>query len=41
MNTTEAINGQVVGGLWDAFGAPISNANGDLASDAPDGNSLM
>ena len=41
MNTTDEINGNVVGGLWDYYGSPLTDANGQLASDAPDGNSLM
>ena len=41
MSTTEQINGKVVGGLWDVYGDPITDADGQLASDAPDGNSLM
>jgi hypothetical protein len=40
-NTTDVIRGHMVGGLFDAGGFPISDAYGQLASDAADGNSLM
>jgi len=39
--TTEVIRGQVVGGLFDSADKPITDAYGQLASDAPDGQSLM
>ena len=39
--TTEVIRGQVVGGLFDAADKPLTDAYGQLASDAPDGQSLM
>ncbi len=41
MATTEVINSQVVGGLFDARDAPIKDSQGQMASDAPDGTSLM
>jgi len=45
MATTEVIKGNVVGGLWDHNDAPIYDdlhaEYGQMASDAPDGNSLM
>jgi secreted PhoX family phosphatase len=41
MATTETVGGKVVGGLYDAKDAPLADANGPLASDSPDGNSLM
>jgi len=41
MGTTDVIHGNVVGGLWDFYDAPIKDALGQMASDAPDGNSLM
>ncbi|MFO1419055.1 MAG: hypothetical protein U1E83_10350 [Methylotetracoccus sp.] len=39
MGTTDVVKGEVVGGLHDYHNAPISDADGQLASDAPDGNS--
>lgn len=41
MLTGDKVGDKVVGGLYDAKDAPITDANGQLASDAPDGNSLM
>ena len=41
MGTTDSIGGHKVGGLIDYFGQPLTDADGQLASDAPDGNSLM
>lgn len=41
MATTDVIKGNVVGGLYDVHGAPIMDLNGQMASDAPDGTSLM
>ena len=40
-NTTDEIDGNVVGGLFDVNDAPITDSHGQMASDAPDGNSLM
>lgn len=41
MGTTDTVSGKVVGGLYDHLDAPLTDAKGQLASDAPDGNSLM
>ena len=41
MGTTDLVDGQMVGGLYDHVDAPIDDANGQLASDAPDANSLI
>jgi secreted PhoX family phosphatase len=41
MTTTDEINGRVVGGLWNSADVPLTDAYGQLASDAPDGNTLM
>ncbi|MEZ5542843.1 MAG: DUF839 domain-containing protein [Pseudomonadota bacterium] len=41
MATTDAINNKVVGGLYDAYDMPIEDSEGQIASDAPDGNSLI
>jgi len=41
MATTEVINGRVVGGLFDLNDAPLMDLDGQMASDAPDGTSLM
>ena len=41
MATTDVIKGSVVGGLWDHNDTPITDQYGQMASDAPDGNSLM
>jgi uncharacterized protein len=40
-NTADEIGGNVVGGLFDANDGPIEDKFGQMASDAPDGNSLM
>lgn len=41
MKTTDMIGGNVVGGLFDYGDDPIVDGYGQMASDAPDGNSLM
>ncbi|HRY18698.1 MAG TPA: DUF839 domain-containing protein [Candidatus Competibacteraceae bacterium] len=41
MATTNIINGQVVGGLFDSDENPLNDRDGQMASDAPDGSSLM
>jgi secreted PhoX family phosphatase len=41
MATTDVINGKTVGGLVDHNDDPITDAQGQITSDAPDGNSLM
>jgi hypothetical protein len=41
MATTEAVKGEVVGGLYDVHDAPLTDSDGQMASDAPDGTSLM
>ena len=41
MATTDVIHGRLVGGLQDLNGSPITDADGPMASDAPDGTSLM
>jgi secreted PhoX family phosphatase len=41
MGTTDIIRGQVVGGLHDVNGAPLEDFDGQMASDAADGTSLM
>lgn len=41
MATTDRIKGQVVGGLFDANGSPLKDNDGQMASDAPDGTSLL
>lgn len=41
MATGQTINGKVVGGLVDAGDKPLTDDAGPIASDAPDGNSLM
>jgi len=41
MATTDVINGKTVGGLFDHNDDPINDAQGQITSDAPDGNSLM
>lgn len=41
MGTGDVLGGKVVGGIQDANDTPISDANGPLASDAPDGTTLM
>ncbi|EGV17072.1 PhoX family protein [Thiocapsa marina] len=39
--TTDRVGDSVVGGLWNAAGEPITDRDGPLASDSPDGTSLM
>jgi hypothetical protein len=41
MATTEEINGKVVGGLFDQHDMPLTDNDGQMASDGPDGTSLM
>ena len=41
MATTEAVNGKRVGGLYDANGQPLMDNDGQMASDAADGTSLI
>lgn len=41
MATTEEINGSIVGGLYAANHLPLNDNDGQMASDAPDGTSLM
>jgi hypothetical protein len=41
MATGDVVKQRVVGGLYDANGTPLYDALGQIASDAPDGNSLM
>jgi len=41
MGTADAINGHVVGGLYDDHEHPLTDADGQISSDSPDGNSLM
>ncbi|PKQ24215.1 MAG: hypothetical protein CVT65_04245 [Actinobacteria bacterium HGW-Actinobacteria-5] len=41
MATGETVNGKVVGGLYDVNDQPLTDDNGQIASDAPDGNSLI
>ena len=41
MATTDEIKGSVVGGLWDHNNAAIKDSFGQMASDSPDGNSLI
>lgn len=41
MATTEMINGNVVGGLYDVKNAPLMDLDGQMASDAADGTSLI
>jgi hypothetical protein len=41
MVTTEEKGDEVVGGLWNYEDNPISDDYGQMASDAPDGNSLL
>ena len=41
MGTTDTIKGKVVGGLFDVNGDPLTDAYGQMASDAADGTSLM
>jgi len=41
MATNQRINGKLVGGLIDARGGPLTDPYGQMASDAPDGTSLL
>lgn len=41
MATTDVIKGRVVGGLFDANDSALTDADGQMASDAPDGTSLI
>lgn len=41
MATTEMIKNQMVGGLFDANNMPLTDNDGQMASDAPDGTSLL
>ena len=41
MVTGDKLRGETVGGLYDHADQPINDANGQIASDAPDGTSLM
>jgi secreted PhoX family phosphatase len=41
MRTTGVIGGKLVGGLYDHAASPVTDADGPLASDSPDGNSLL
>lgn len=41
MGTTDIVKNQVVGGLFNVKGAPIMDSLGQMASDSPDGTSLM
>jgi secreted PhoX family phosphatase len=41
MATTEFVNAKMVGGLFDATGAELTDNDGQMASDAPDGTSLL
>lgn len=41
MGTTDSITGHIVGGLSDDHDHPLTDAYGQIASDSPDGNSLM
>ncbi len=41
MATTQTINGKVVGGLYNVNNVPITDLDGQMASDAPDGTSLI
>jgi hypothetical protein len=40
-DTTDVVGGNVVGGLVDSRGIALTDSFGQMASDAPDGNSLM
>lgn len=40
-DTTDVVGGSVVGGLVDSRGIALTDGFGQMASDAPDGNSLM
>lgn len=41
MGTTDELNGKVIGGLYDQDGRPLSDKDGQMASDAADGTSLL
>ena len=41
MATTDVIKGRMVGGLFDSNDSAITDADGQMASDAPDGTSLI
>ena len=41
MATTEMVNGKLVGGLYDTDGNPLTDNDGQMASDAADGTSLI
>lgn len=41
MGSTELVNSKVVGGLHDAHGQPLMDNDGQMASDAADGTSLL
>lgn len=41
MATNDVVNGGKVGGLYDFYESPLYDANGHMASDSPDGSSLM
>ncbi len=41
MGTTDIVGGELVGGLHDVNGAPLTDDDGQMASDAPDGSSLI
>jgi hypothetical protein len=41
MGTTDSLNGKVIGGLFDAKGNPLNDTDGQMASDAADGTSLL
>jgi secreted PhoX family phosphatase len=41
MATTDMVNGKMVGGLYDANHAPLTDNDGQMAADAPDGSSLL
>ncbi len=40
-DTTDVVGGNVVGGLFNSLGAALTDNDGQMASDAPDGTSLM
>ncbi len=40
-NTTDVVGGNVVGGLFNSAGGALTDNDGQMASDAPDGTSLM
>jgi hypothetical protein len=41
MGTTDSVNGRIVGGLYDVEGQPLTDNDGQMASDAADGTSLL